>query len=101
MMESGATNPFSPLVAPVIGEVAPNSLAEKFDFKANDRIVTINDIKLVKWQELSQFLQDASNEELNFEILRDGSKMEKTVVLDERSELGVYPKKTRNIFYKN
>ena len=26
-MESGATNPFSPLVAPVIGEVAPNSLA--------------------------------------------------------------------------
>ena len=88
MMESGATNPFSPLVAPVIGEVAPNSLAEKFDFKANDRIVTINDIELVKWQELSQFLQDASNEELSFEILRDGSKMQKTVVLDERSELG-------------
>jgi len=50
MMESGATNPFTPLVAPVIGEVAPNSLAEKFDFKANDRIVTINDIELVKWQ---------------------------------------------------
>jgi regulator of sigma E protease len=101
MMESGATNPFSPLVAPVIGEVAPNSLAEKFDFKANDRIVTINDIELIKWQELSQFLQDASNEELSFEILRDGSKMQKTVVLDERSELGVYPKMTRNIFYKN
>jgi len=101
MMESGATNPFSPLVAPVIGEVAPNSLAEKFDFKANDRIVTINDIELIKWQELSQFLQDASNEELSFEILRDGSKMQKTVVLDEKSELGVYPKMTRNIFYKN
>jgi regulator of sigma E protease len=93
MMESGATNPFTPLVATVIGEVAPNSLAEKFDFKANDRIVTINDIELVKWQELSQFLQDASNEELSFEILRDGSKMKKTVVLDERSELGVYPKR--------
>lgn len=92
MMESGATNPFSPLVATVIGEVVPNSLAEKFDFKANDRIVTINDIELVKWQELSQFLQDASNEELSFEILRDGSKMQKTIVLDERSELGVYPK---------
>ena len=29
---------------------------EKFDFKANDRIVTINDIELVKWQELSQGL---------------------------------------------
>src|SRR6056300_133085 len=93
MMESGATNPFSPLVAPVIGEVAPNSLAEKFDFKANDRIISINDIELVKWQELSQFLQDASNEELNFEILRDGSKIQKTVVLDERSELGVFPKR--------
>ena len=100
MMESGATNPFSPLVAPVIGEVAPNSLAEKFDFKANDRIVTINDIKLVKWQELSQFLQDASNEELNFEILRDGSKMQKTIVLDERSELGVYPKMPEISFTK-
>ena len=100
MMESGATNPFSPLVAPVIGEVAPNSLAEKFDFKANDRIVTINDIELVKWQELSQFLQDASNEELSFEILRDGSKMQKTVVLDEKSELGVYPKMPEISFTK-
>ena len=100
MMESGATNPFSPLVAPVIGEVAPNSLAEKFDFKANDRIVTINDIELVKWQELSQFLQDASNEELSFEILREGSKMQKTVVLDERSELGVYPKMPEISFTK-
>ena len=100
MMESGATNPFSPLVAPVIGEVAPNSLAEKFDFKANDRIVTINDIELIKWQELSQFLQDASNEELSFEILRDGSKMQKTVVLDEKSELGVYPKMPEVSFTK-
>ena len=100
MMESGATNPFSPLVAPVIGEVAPNSLAEKFDFKANDRIVTINDIELVKWQELSQFLQDASNEELSFEILRDGSKMQKSIVLDERSELGVYPKMPEISFTK-
>ena len=100
MMESGATNPFSPLVAPVIGEVAPNSLAEKFDFKANDRIVIINDIELVKWQELSQFLQDASNEELSFEILRDGSKMQKTVVLDEKSELGVYPKMPEISFTK-
>jgi len=100
MMESGATNPFSPLIAPVIGEVAPNSLAEKFDFKANDRIVTINDIELVKWQELSQFLQDASNEELSFEILRDGSKMQKTVVLDEKSELGVYPKMPEISFTK-
>ena len=100
MMESGATNPFSPLVAPVIGEVAPNSLAEKFDFKAHDRIVTINDIELVKWQELSQFLQDASNEELSFEILRDGSKMQKTVVLDEKSELGVYSKMPEISFTK-
>ena len=100
MMESGATNPFSPLIAPVIGEVAPNSLAEKFDFKANDRIVTINDIELIKWQELSQFLQDASNEELSFEILRDGSKMQKTVVLDEKSELGVYPKMPEISFTK-
>ena len=100
MMESGATNPFSPLVAPVIGEVAPNSLAEKFDFKANDRIVTINDIELIKWQELSQFLQDSSNEELSFEILRDGSKMQKTVVLDEKSELGVYPKMPEISFTK-
>jgi regulator of sigma E protease len=100
MMESGATNPFSPLVAPVIGEVAPNSLAEKFDFKANDRIVTINDIELIKWQELSQFLQDASNEELSFEILRDGSKMQKTVVLDEKSEFGVYPKMPEVSFTK-
>ena len=100
MMESGATNPFTPLVAPVIGEVAPNSLAEKFDFKANDRIVTINDIELVKWQELLPFLQDANNEELSFEILRDGSKMQKTVVLDERNELGVYPKMPEISFTK-
>ena len=100
MMESGATNPFSPLVAPVIGEVAPNSLAEKFDFKANDRIVTINDIELIKWQELSQFLKDSSNEELSFEILRDGSKILKTVVLDEKSELGVYPKMPEISFTK-
>ena len=93
MMESGVMDPFSPLIKPVIGQIEPNSLAEKLDFRNNDRIVTINDLDINKWQQLSEFTKDSVSKELKFELLRGGSTIEKLAFLDANQTLGVLPKR--------
>ena len=93
MMESGVMDPFSPLIKPVIGQIEPNSLAEKLDFQNNDRIVTINDLDINKWQQLSEFTKDSVSKELKFELLRGDSTIEKLAFLEANQTLGVLPKR--------
>ena len=93
MMESGVMDPFSPLIKPVIGQIEPNSLAEKLDFRNNDRIVTINDLDINKWQQLSEFTKDSVSKELKFELLRGDSTIEKLAFLEANQTLGVLPKR--------
>ena len=93
MMESGVMDPFSPLIKPVIGQIEPNSLAEKLDFQNNDRIVTINDLDINKWQQLSEFTKDSVSKELKFELLRGDSTIEKLAFLEANQTLGVFPKR--------
>lgn len=93
MMESGVMDPFSPLIKPVIGQIEPNSLAEKLDFRNNDRIVTINDLDINKWQQLSEFTKDSVSKELKFELLRGDSTIEKLVFLEANQTLGVLNKR--------
>ena len=93
MMESGVMDPFSPLIKPVIGQIEPNSLAEKLDFQNNDRIVTINDLDINKWQQLSEFTKDSVSKELKFELLRGDLTIEKLAFLEANQTLGVLPKR--------
>lgn len=93
MMESGVMNPFSPLRKPIIGQIEPNSLAEQLDFQNNDRIVTINDLDINKWQQLSEFTKDSVSKELKFELLRGDSTIEKLVFLEANQTLGVLNKR--------
>ena len=93
MMERGVMDPFSPLIKPVIGQIEPNSLAEKLDFQNNDRIVTINDLDINKWQQLSEFTKDSVSKELKFELLRGDSTIEKLVFLEANQTLGVLNKR--------
>jgi len=92
MMESGATNPFSPLWAPVIGEIEPNSVAFQNDIRQDDKIVSINGDEIIKWQDLLGILDNPNPKELSIEILRDGILLNKEVSLEENDPLGVYPK---------
>ena len=93
MMESGVMDPFSPFIKPIIGQIEPNSLAEKLDFQNNDRIVTINDLDINKWQQLSEFTKDSVSKELKFELLRGDSTIEKLAFLEANQTLGVLPKR--------
>ena len=93
MMESGVMDPFSPFIKPIIGQIEPNSLAEKLDFQNNDRIVTINDLDITKWQQLSEFTKDSVSKELKFELLRGDSTIEKLAFLEANQTLGVLPKR--------
>ena len=92
MMESGVMDPFSPFIKPIIGQIEPNSLAEKLDFQNNDRIVTINDLDINKWQQLSEFTKDSVSKELKFELLRGDLTIEKLAFLEANQTLGVLPK---------
>ena len=93
MMESGVMDPFSPFIKPIIGQIQPNSLAEKLDFQNNDRIVTINDLEITKWQQLSEFTKDSVSKELKFKLLRGDSTIEKLAFLEANQTLGVLPKR--------
>ena len=93
MMESGVMDPFSPFIKPIIGQIEPNSLAEKLDFQNNDRIVSINDLDITKWQQLSEFTKDSVSKELKFELLRGDSTIEKLAFLEANKTLGVLPKR--------
>ena len=93
MMESGVMDPFSPFIKPIVGQIQPNSLAEKLDFQNNDRIVTINDLEITKWQQLSEFTKDSVSKELKFKLLRGDSTIEKLAFLEANQTLGVLPKR--------
>ena len=56
-------------LAPVVGGVIPKTPAAKV-FKAHDKIVEINGIKIRSWDEISKIIQ--KSEILNIKVLRDG-----------------------------
>jgi len=92
MMESGATNAFTPLLSPIIGKIEPNSLAETLGFQNDDRIVSINNTPIVKWQQISEHINDSITKELNFKLQRGNDFIEKSGLLEANQPLGIYVK---------
>ncbi len=63
-----------PIDQAVIGEVQPDSPAAEAGMKANDEILLVDNNKVEKFSDVSSYIMDRPNEQIEFEVLRDGNK---------------------------
>ena len=54
-------------LAPVVGKIAPNSVAQKFGIKTGDKIVAIDGVEIREWDDIAK---NIASKELDIEILR-------------------------------
>ena len=65
--------PFQPPIAPVIGKLVPSGVAEKAGMQLQDRIVSINGIAMLVWEDVVQAVRAHPAQSLSLEINRAGS----------------------------
>lgn len=63
-----------PIDQVVIGEVQPDSPAAEAGMEANDEILLVDNNKVEKFSDVSSYIMDRPNEQIEFEVLRDGNK---------------------------
>ncbi|MFD2517462.1 RIP metalloprotease RseP [Salinimicrobium flavum] len=107
MFEQGVMQPFIPMTIPVLDSVVSGSPADLAGLRKGDRIISINDIEIGYWHQVTRKVDESEGRELTLVYSRDGElesvemdqdKSEvlknnlKTVSLtpDEEGNLGVY-----------
>ncbi len=65
-------------LAPVIGNISPNSVAAVTGLQTNDEIIRINDIDIKSWDEIGKVIT-SSEGSLQFYIKRDNQIILKTI----------------------
>ena len=61
---------FKPNIPAVIGEILPNSAAEKAGFMPNDKILQIDSVVTDNWEQVVNIIKLSPNKKLQFEIKR-------------------------------
>jgi regulator of sigma E protease len=81
-----------PLQPAVIGGILPKSIADKAQLNNLDKIVTINDIKVESWYQISEILSTPNVSEFQITIQRDGNLIAKKIVFESDARvLGITP----------
>ena len=62
---------YKPNIAAVIGEILPDSAAEKAGFKPNDKILQINNVEMHGWEQVVNVIKNNPNKKLQFKIERE------------------------------
>jgi regulator of sigma E protease len=75
-----------PNIAAIIGEILPNSAAEKAGFLSNDQILTINKAPINNWEQAVKTIQASPSMPLQFEILRQQKRLNIAVTPDAIKE---------------
>ena len=61
---------FQPVIPAVIGEILPNSTAEKAGFKVDDKILSIDGVTINDWQQVVNIIKNSPDKKLWYEIER-------------------------------
>ncbi|HEY0562514.1 MAG TPA: RIP metalloprotease RseP [Methylophilus sp.] len=64
-----------PDVPAVIGEVLPNSAAEKMGLQAGDKVLAIDQVDMQNWDKVVNFVRASPNKSLQFKIARQQQEM--------------------------
>ena len=62
---------YRPTVLAVIGEILPDSAAEKAGFEADDKILNIDGLTITDWEQVVNIVKTSPNKKLWFEIQRE------------------------------
>lgn len=85
----------------IIGEIVHGSPAEYGGILTNDRITTINDIRIDSWNKLSQTISESNpDEELEIIVVRDNEELKlniKPIKEDGRSIVGIIPRYEKSV----
>lgn len=73
MFQQGVMLPFVPIEYPVLDSVVAGSPADLAGLKKGDRIVSVNDIEIGYWHELTRQVQSSKGKELKLIVRRDGN----------------------------
>jgi regulator of sigma E protease len=63
-------------IEPVVGQISPNSPAEKSGLQTGDRILNVNGVEIKDWSQVSPSIQQTKGKDSQISILRDESKLE-------------------------
>ena len=75
----------------VIDKFAKNSTAEKAGVKPGDRIIAVNDIQTLYYDEFTKLMKDKGKEKINISVIRNLDTVDILVELDEKGKLGAWP----------
>ena len=87
-----------PKIDAVIGEVQPNSAAERAGLRVGDRVLSANDEKIDSFEDWADFVRQRPEQVIDLAVLRDGAEVGLVLVPDRIAEnnltigrAGVYP----------
>ena len=63
-------------IEPVVGQISPNSPAEKSGLQTGDRILNVNGVEIKDWSQVSPTIQQTKGKDSQISILRDKSNLE-------------------------
>jgi regulator of sigma E protease len=81
-----------PVFPAMVGEVLPNSPAQKANLQRGDKILSIDGKPIRNWDQMTDIIQNNPDKPLDFTILHNGSDISKTIIpetADEIDENGV------------
>lgn len=63
-------NMVKPILPPILGEILPDSAAQKSNFQANDKVLSIDNVKVTDWESVVNKVKANPNQSLQFKIVR-------------------------------
>ena len=84
MFEEGVMQPFVPMAIPILDSVVAGSPADLAGLRKGDRIISINDIEVGYWHQVTQKVDESEGEELRLVYSREGD-FESVEVDEERA----------------
>ena len=92
MFTSGQLSILYPRFPAEIDSVLIDNGAYAAGFKAGDKIVAADDVKIEDWEELRDFNNEKANQKVQYVIERNQTRDTLNVVLDANGKMGVIPK---------
>lgn len=80
ILEQIGIEPLRPSIKPILGEVIPDSPAEKAGLKAGDMLVSAQQETIPSWNQWVELIQASAGKTLDIELLRDGDRLGLTLI---------------------
>ncbi len=87
--ESGKTDFFTPRQTFYVDQVVPNNSAEKAGLLANDKIVAVDTVSFMYFDEFQKILKQKADSKAQLTVLRNSDTVKLTVDIDKEGKIGI------------